>query len=260
MAETRYIYRFDDICPTMNWKIWAAIEAQMIRFNISPILAVVPDNQDPELMVDPPRADFWECVRRWQSMGWTIALHGYQHRYVTKDSGILGLASYKSEFAGLPREKQEAKLRKGLAIFAEHGVHADAWVAPSHTFDRNTVEILADLGVSVISDGMWPWPFTEPGGTTWIPQQVWNFQEKSSGIWTICCHHNAWSDPKLDQFCESVRVLSSASKTTTVKNVLRDYAGRKQTLSDRWFGFYRRIVKHHISTFIRIHILKRGTQ
>src|SRR5260370_42375028 len=49
---------------------------------LKPILAVVPDNQDPMLKVDAPVADFWDRVRQWQARGWTIALHGYQHRYV----------------------------------------------------------------------------------------------------------------------------------------------------------------------------------
>ena len=254
MTETRYLYRFDDICPTMNWKIWDAIEAQLTKYEVSPILAVVPDNHDKELVVDPPRADFWDRVRQWQSMGWTIALHGYQHHYVNKNSGILHLTP-RSEFAGVPREEQEAKLKDGLAIFAEHGVRADAWVAPSHSFDRNTVEILAKLGVSVISDGLWPLPFTERGGTTWIPQQLWSFRKKSAGIWTICCHHNAWSERKLERFCEEI--VSHASKTTTVNAVLGEYAGRKQTLLNRWFGFYRLIWVHRVRSFFIINILRR---
>src|SRR5262245_38354882 len=76
MTESRYLIRFDDICSTMNWLVWDAIESQLIRYAVRPILAVVPDNRDPNLIVDPPRSDFWERVRRWQSRGYTIALHG----------------------------------------------------------------------------------------------------------------------------------------------------------------------------------------
>ena len=64
MADTRYILRFDDICPTMNWAAWEAIEALLTRHDVRPILAVVPDNRDPKLVVDPPMADFWAQVRK----------------------------------------------------------------------------------------------------------------------------------------------------------------------------------------------------
>ncbi|HET8715597.1 MAG TPA: DUF2334 domain-containing protein, partial [Holophagaceae bacterium] len=102
MADARYILRFDDICPTMNWEVWEAIEALLDRHGVKPILAVVPDNQDPKLQVDAPRADFWDRVRGWQAKGYTIALHGYQHRYINRNAGIMGL-THQSEFAGLPR-------------------------------------------------------------------------------------------------------------------------------------------------------------
>ena len=82
-ADARYLIRFDDICSTMNWTVWDAIESQLIRHSIRPILAVVPDNHDPKLIVEVARADFWERVRSWQRAGYAIAMHGYEHRYVT---------------------------------------------------------------------------------------------------------------------------------------------------------------------------------
>src|SRR5262252_3697380 len=88
-TSTKYLLRFDDICPTMNWQVWSEIEAALLDQDLKPILAVVPDNQDPVLKVDPPVEDFWERVRTWQARGWTIALHGYQHRYVTHSPGIV---------------------------------------------------------------------------------------------------------------------------------------------------------------------------
>lgn len=242
MSDCRYLLRFDDICPTMNWAVWEAIEAHLVRCGVKPILAVVPDNRDPRLMVDPPRADFWIRVRRWQALGYTIALHGYQHRYVNRNAGILGLAR-QSEFAGLPRSEQEAKLRSALAIFAEQGIRADAWVAPSHSFDSVTVEVLAALGVTVISDGLWPWPFTR-AGVTWIPQQLWRFKPKSVGIWTVCNHHNGWSGRRVEQFGETLD--SYASRMTDVATVLGTHVGRRLSLSDRWRGFAEFVWTHRI--------------
>ena len=242
-AGSRYLLRFDDICPTMNWAMWEAIEARLASLGVRPILAVVPDNRDPKLAVDPPRADFWDQVRRWQGQGWCIALHGYQHHYVNREAGMLGL-NPQSEFAGLPREEQEAKLRKGLALFAEQGVRADAWVAPSHSFDRTTVGILADLGLTVISDGLWPRPFTEPGGTTWVPQQLWDFQPRPAGVWTVCNHHNHWTPERLDRFTESLHAY--APFLTDVPTVLAEYAGRGLSLADRWRGFSEFVWTHRV--------------
>ena len=83
-ARVPDLLRFDDICPTMNWGTWDAGRGPDGPLGLRPILAVVPDNRDPKLVAGPPRADFWERVRGWQARGWTIALHGYQHLYVTR--------------------------------------------------------------------------------------------------------------------------------------------------------------------------------
>jgi len=235
MPDSLYLLRFDDICPTMNWPIWEAIEAPMMALNLRPILAVVPDNRDPRLVAGPPRADFWEQVRRWQAMGWTIALHGYQHVYVNRDPGIIGL-NPQSEFAGLPRAVQEEKLKKGLAIFREQGVRAEAWVAPAHSFDRTTVQLLAELGVSTISDGLWHLPFSEDGRMTWVPQQLWDFRPRPAGVWTVCCHPNPWTREAAARFAADLAAY--ASRITDLATVLERYGQRKPTFADRCTGWY----------------------
>lgn len=243
MAGSQYLVRFDDICPTMNWAVWEAIERELDACGVKPILAVVPDNRDPKLEVDPPRADFWDRVRTWQAKGYTIALHGYQHRYVNRNPGLMGLTR-QSEFAGLPRAEQKAKLESALAIFADEKVRIDAWVAPSHSFDRATVALLAELGVTTISDGLWPKPFEDKDGVRWIPQQLWGFREKGDGVWTVCNHHNGWSEPRLAAFGEALRAY--APRMTDVPSVLRSCAGRRLSLSDRWKGFTEFIWTHRI--------------
>ena len=245
LSGGRYLIRFDDICPTMNWAVWEAIESQMIQYSIRPILAVVPDNRDPKLIVDSPRADFWERVRGWQQAGYAIALHGYQHRYVNAHGGLMRL-SKKSEFAGLSRDEQETKLRNGLAIFANQGIRADAWVAPAHSFDRTTVALLADLGVSVISDGLWRWPFTDARGVTWVPQQLWDvFSPKPAGIWTVCCHHNSWTPRRIEEFGKTLD--THASKMTDLATVIQSFDGRRATVSDQWNAFRDWTWNHYLS-------------
>src|SRR5712692_9292010 len=106
--SAKYLVRFDDICPTINWSVWQAVEDVLVEADIKPILAVIPDNQDDHLKIDPPNEAFWDRVRVWRDRGWTIAMHGYQHRYVAAEPGIVGLFKY-SEFAGVPAKEQAVK-------------------------------------------------------------------------------------------------------------------------------------------------------
>lgn len=243
LKGTHYLIRFDDICPTMNWATWEAIERHLIRQDVRPILAVVPDNRDPMLMVEAPKTDFWDRVRKWQAMGYTIALHGYQHVYVNNDPGLIGVTP-QSEFARLSYEAQEDKLKKGLAIFAEHGIQADAWVAPSHSFDATTVEILGKLGITIISDGLGSRPYTDEGGMTWVPQQLWSFQSRPSGVWTICNHHNSWTDHQVKRFGEMLE--TNSNHMTDMTTILKAFRGRKRTLIDYLRAYHRLIWGHRI--------------
>ena len=202
-TDTKYLLRFDDLCPTMNWKIWSEIEAVLLERRLKPVLAVVPDNQDPGLQVDRAADDFWEHARRWQDWGWTIALHGFQHRYLTRKAGIVALRR-KSEFAGLPRVQQEEKLRRGVEIFQREGIAARVWVAPGNSFDATTVSLLPKFGIRIICDGYFRFPFVCPRGMTWVPQQLFYFRPAPPGVWTVCFHHNQWTASSAAKFREDL--------------------------------------------------------
>ncbi|HEY4760909.1 MAG TPA: DUF2334 domain-containing protein [Thermoguttaceae bacterium] len=193
------LMRFDDICPTLNWKVWDQIEKALIEHGIRPILAVVPDNCDPSLMVEPPAADFWQRLRQYQAQGWIMAMHGYQHRYVTNNAGLVGRRK-KSEFAGLPVEQQEEKLRLGMKILNGEGIHPTVWVAPGHTFDAATVSLLGKYGIRTISDGFFRYPYRARDGMFWVPQQLWELQRVPDGVWTVCYHLNGWGVADLETF------------------------------------------------------------
>jgi len=164
----------------------------------------VPDNQDPALVVEDADPAFWDRVRLWQADGWAIGLHGYQHRYVTQDRGLVGLRA-KSEFAGLTAQAQAAKLDASLAVFQAQQVRVDAWVAPGHTFDATTVALLHERGVDVVSDGFARRAARDAAGVVWVPQQLWRFRERRSGEWTVCLHVNAWTDAQQEQFAVDLR-------------------------------------------------------
>ena len=126
---TAFLLRFDDICPTLNWRVWNKVEQLLIEYEIKPLLAVIPDNQDPELRIDPPTADFWDRIRACRDRGWTIALHGYQHLYVTKNMGLVGRRRL-SAFAGLSADQQEEKIRLGVEILRREGLQTKVFIAP----------------------------------------------------------------------------------------------------------------------------------
>ncbi len=222
--STKYLLRFDDMCPTMNWKVWSEIEASLVPRGLKPIVAVVPDNQDPVLKVGPPAEDFWERVRRWQELGWTVALHGYQHRYVICHPGVVTVKK-KSEFAGVPAAEQEEKLRRGMKIFEREGIKSRLWIAPSNSFDWTTVGLLPRFGISTISDGHFRFPFVCRRQMFWVPQQLFSFRPAPPGVWTVCYHHNQWTPADLRRFREDLDQYGP--QISSVEEVSREWAGRR---------------------------------
>jgi predicted deacetylase len=243
--SARFLVRLDDICPTMNWDIWNQVESTLQRRSIKPILAIVPDNRDPKLIVDAPKADFWMRVRDWQARGWTIALHGYQHAYVTQHAGLIGLNAY-SEFAGLSYQEQTLKIEAALAILDREHVKPAVWIAPAHTFDQTTVRILVEHGIHVISDGFYFRPITKLEAT-WIPQQLWSFRRLPAGLWTVCFHPNDFSESRIRQFDLDIERFQSA--IVSVPDVLKTYAPKPENRVDAWFSrFWLRQLKKRRTT------------
>lgn len=233
-----YLLRFDDICPTMDWSVWDEVEGLLIEAGVKPILAVIPDNQDPALMVDPPSPFFWDRVRSWQARGWAIGLHGYQHTYVNAEPGVLRL-NQRSEFAGLGYKEQFEKLRKGLEVFEREGVHADAWVAPGHSFDWVTVSALDALGVRTISDGMALAPYRDTQGNVWVPQQFANMRPMPFGVWTYCYHLDSLTPEALALF--RMRLKQLRPRMISLQDAAQ-MGTRPRSVSDRLVGALRQIV------------------
>ncbi len=230
-GNARYLLRFDDICPNMDWRNWREIEDTLLSHGVKPILAVVPDNKDPKLIFDADPGDFWDRVRVWQSWNWTIAIHGWQHVYVNHNAGIMGLTK-KSEFATLPRREQSTKISQAVNKFKAEGVLPTCWVAPSHSFDEITVEVLAENGIRAISDGLWSWPHGDSLGVTWVPQQIWStIRPMPPGVWTSCFHHNGWNSGQLHHFKDCVARFSHL--TASFDEIVTEFQRRQITPGDR---------------------------
>ena len=60
------LIRIDDIAENMNWPIMDKIEVLFEKYNIKPVMGVIPNNRDPELLKFPKEVNFWKKVLDWQ--------------------------------------------------------------------------------------------------------------------------------------------------------------------------------------------------
>lgn len=199
---TRYLIRFDDVVPAMAWSRFRPFEEIAEELSLPFLIGVVPECRDSKLMVEPVRPDFWSWVRAKQKAGWTIAQHGYQHVYETGARGLLGIGR-KSEFAGLPYEVQFEKLSRGKIILQNEGVWQDVFMAPSHSFDSETLRALRDLNFTAITDGFGFYPY-ELWGLTAVPQLVARPLGFGFGVETICLHVNTMSDDAIKRIIDFI--------------------------------------------------------
>ena len=144
--------RMDDITPDMDWEKFLRFKALCDSHHIKPLIGIVPHNRDKNLSIDAPRDDFWEYVRQLQSQGWTVAQHGFDHIYRTKKMGCFPLNRL-SEFAGLGYDAQYERLKNGKLILEANNIKTDIFMAPAHSYDKNTLKALKALGFSKITDG-----------------------------------------------------------------------------------------------------------
>lgn len=218
----QYLLRFDDLCPTFSVPRWERFLPLMEEFGIQPMLAVVPDNRDPELMVAEMDADFWMRMRALERGGATIALHGWQHLCRSESRNLM--RGYQlTEFVGVEEETQRAWIEQGIAALHHEGLHPRIWTAPRHGTDDATLRVLKKAGIEFVSDGLARIPFVQ-GGLTWIPQQLWGPEEHASGLWTILIHSNTASDDEVDRLRKFV--AKHAAQFTCFERVTSEYIPR----------------------------------
>ena len=199
-----YIIRLDDASELMDEKKWNRVEEILDKYNVKPIVGIIPKNEDPMFNKYKKNKDFWSRARKWQQKGWIIALHGYEHRYVTKNAGINPVHK-RSEFAGLNINIQREKIKKGYLILGNHKIKPEVFFAPSHTFDKNTVKALKmETNIRIISDTIANDVYFYDD-FYYIPQQSGRVRKLPFKTTTFCYHPNFMSDSefiKLDAFIE----------------------------------------------------------
>ena len=193
-----YLIRLDDASDHMHIENWARVERILDENGIKPLVGVIPVNRDPLLNQFTEDPGFWSKAKYWQEKGWRIALHGYEHVYSTECAGINPVHN-RSEFAGHSLETQREKIREGVKILTEKGLNPTAFFAPSHTFDKNTLEALRmESDIRVVSDTVANDTYCRYG-FTFIPQQAGRVRELSFKITTICLHPTFVTEQELDE-------------------------------------------------------------
>ena len=253
-GNSKYIIRLDDACETMNLENWSKIESILDSLNVKPIVAVIPKNEDKELFMKKKNKDFWNLVYSWQKKGWNIALHGYQHKYhkIKREKQFLPLYE-RSEFACLDSIKQKEKISKGLKIFSSKNIITNIWVAPSHSFDKTTIDVIKkNSDIKIISDGIGLYP-TIKDGLIFLPQQIWKPFKFPFGVWTICLHPNNMSAFEINKFNKDINNDFYKGKFIKV-NSIKKYISQYNFLSFIFDKLFRLkiFLKYRLKKFIII--------
>lgn len=189
MSAARIFIRLDDACPTWDRDRWSAVLDLLVQYGVRPLVAVVPDNRDPDLVRGAEDPGFWDRVREWERLGWPLGLHGWRHRLRHRTRGLVPRNAF-GEFAGESLARQREMIRRAWARCERQGWRPSWWVAPAHNFDRNTLEALRlETPIRFVSDG-WALRPLRRAGFVWLPQQLGRPLSPPFGFWTICLHPN----------------------------------------------------------------------
>ncbi len=198
--NTGMLIRFDDISDHMNWKLMNKSEEIFDKYNIKPLLGVIPNNKDKEFLNYEKKENFWQKVRNWQDKGWEISMHGLTHVYdkETNKKDFFGYGG-RSEFYGHSLEVQIEKISKGLKIFQSEGIKIRSFFAPNHTYDINTFKALKENNLTKIIDGYGFFPYQEYG-IHFIPQLFYKEIMLPFGIQSTQVHLNYMDENKFIKF------------------------------------------------------------
>lgn len=221
--------RMDDITPDMDFEKFYRVKKMLDTYQIKPLIGVVPYNRDSNLKKNPKLDDFSTFLKLLQDEGYVIALHGCYHVYSTCKKGLFPLNDF-SEYAGVAYEKQDEMIRKGKACLKEWGIDTDIFMAPAHTFDKNTLKALTVNGFRRITDGFGKRPY-ERSGLIFYPiaaKRSECFSDKE-GYTTLVLHTNMMEEKdfqKLEkQLAENKEKWISFDSYLEVETVKRGILG-----------------------------------
>ncbi len=199
---SRYFFRLDDIAPNMNWDNFYKLRGIFEKYGIKPLIAIIPDVQDSKLTHWPENKDFWAIIGELNRNEWIIGQHGYRH--LSEGSGGVLKIHKSGEFGSLDLELQKSMISSGKKIIESNLANPEIFIAPRHSFDKNTIEALKINGFNYISDGIALYPFKK-WGIIWLPQILWRPRKGLFGMITVALHPNTMTEEdfnSLEKFIE----------------------------------------------------------
>ncbi|MBP5609370.1 MAG: DUF2334 domain-containing protein [Lachnospiraceae bacterium] len=209
----------------MDWEAFSRFAGLLDKYDIKPLIGVIPDNKDTGLDAGENRNkafDDPEVYSQWlktlKDKGWIIAMHGVYHVYTTKMGGLFPMNDF-SEFAGVDVHEQLDMIRHGQQCLGDLGIKTDIFMAPGHSFDKNTLRALKRCGFKYITDGYGNEPF-ERLSFTFLPISYLRSRELKgrNGITTFVVHppmmeekefeeYEKLLDEKRERFCDYAEML-----------------------------------------------------
>lgn len=226
----RYAIRVDDASEFRDIEKWNRIEELFDKYGIKPLVGIIPDNKDPKLTAYEKDDSFWQRVQSWKDKGWELALHGYDHVYITENGGI-NPVNKRSEFAGVPLNVQREKIRKGVEVLKSQGIEPKVFFAPSHTFDENTlIALKEESNIRIISDTIADKPYNKYG-FTFVPQQSGKVRNLPFSMVTFCYHPNVMDESSFVELENFIRKNIKSFKPFAV-----EITERKLSLIDKFLS------------------------
>jgi predicted deacetylase len=244
-----FIIRLDDMSNYRNKKNWDRMIEILDQYDIKPLVGVIPNCEDPVLKKYDIDDEFWENVIGMQKKGYDIALHGYNHVYITNCGGI-NPVNHASEFAGLKLEEQKDKFNKAVQVFKLNNVIPTVFFAPSHTYDENTLLALKECtDIRIVSDTIASDVY-KAKGLYFVPVQSGRIRNYPVKLMTACYHPNTMTETDFIKLEKQIPKMQE--KFTHISDIqLRDrkYNNYDRVLSSLYFILLK--VKRIISSIIR---------
>ena len=196
--------RMDDITADMDWGRFLRFQSLLDAHGVRALLGVVPDPRDPALSIDPPREDFWFPLNHF------------------------------SEFAGVPYAEQADLIRTGKEMLASHGIRTDLFMAPGHSFDRNTLTALRENGFTGLTDGFGTAPY-EYCGLVFYPisfNRSSVIRKGGSGVTTFVVHADTMTDAEFAWY-ESILKKQDVISYAALREMPAKRAGAVRMVQNR---------------------------
>ena len=224
IKKHKIIIRLDDACPYMNKEKWERVEKILDKYNVKPIVGIIPQCEDEEFKKNPFIDDFWDnYALKWQEKKWIIAQHGFNHNLS---------AEVRTEFEYVSYEKQFKNLEKGYKILNKYGIKPICFFAPNHTFDNNTIKALNRFeSIKFISDGYSIYPYKYKNMLFFpsvfdTPHKILPF-----GIWTFVYHPNNMLEFDFN-YLEEFLKKNKSKFDIDLDNLIEKYKNRKRNFFD----------------------------